>query len=83
MLPKDRVKPISSAATKAPTIEPMPPMTVTMNDFDQDREPHAGRQRAHRRGERAGKSRPASRRCRTPPHSNGYADAERRRPSGR
>src|SRR5690606_13325835 len=31
-LPNERTKPISMAETKAPMIEPSPPMTVTMND---------------------------------------------------
>src|SRR5262249_6550074 len=30
--PKERIKPMSSAPTSAPRIEPMPPITVTMKD---------------------------------------------------
>ncbi len=32
MVPKLRTRPISSAPTSAPATEPMPPITVTMND---------------------------------------------------
>ena len=55
-LPNDRMRPSASEATNAPTIEPMPPMTVTMKRLDQDGEAHARGQRAHRRGQRPGKS---------------------------
>ena len=57
MLPNERIMPIRSAADQRADDRAHAADHGDDEGFDQDRESHAGRQRTHRRGERAGKPR--------------------------
>ena len=56
-VPKDRTRPIRSAPISAPSDRAHAADHGDDEGLDQDRESHAGRQRAHRRRKRAGKAR--------------------------
>ena len=64
MEPKERIKPISKAPSKAPLTEPMPPMTVTMKDSMSMEKPMPGDM------ERTGAAIPPASPANRPPKAN-------------